>query len=440
MAVLVPPWRWRRRSGQPRPRLRGWLQPPGGPRRRSQRRPRPRRPCLRANQPRDGSGRRVGQRRPAADGRPGPPARARAGRPRIGPRPPATRPSRTCGSVSALGAVELPVKPAAAASIRIRKSAALVAVTADAQFAAGTSVQVRVREKGHWSRVDRLRVDAEHGPDPGSAEATAARTGSDPLMTAGAKRVQVRIDTPSGRLPKGTELTLVHAPSAASDARAATPRCSIARRRWPPWDSPPITTRAQWGATSRGGAASPTSRHDPAGFVHHTASTSSYTRAQAAAQIRAIYAYHTKSLGHSDIDYNFVVDRFGRLYEGRAGGITRAVLGGHTAGFNEHTFAVVAAGELQHLQPAGRGHGRDEGLHRQAVRMEARPLRGEPGRDREAGVGRLHQGHQVPQGHRGHDLGYIKPPDRQLHGVPGLAPAGTDARPIRALGGRYSRW
>jgi uncharacterized protein with LGFP repeats len=85
--------------------------------------------------------------------------------------------------------------------------------------------------------------------------------------------------------------------------------------------------------------------------VHHTASTSSYTQAEAAAQIRAIYAYHTKSLGHSDIDYNFVVDRFGRLYEGRAGGITKPVLGAHTAGFNEHTFAVVALGNFSTFNP-----------------------------------------------------------------------------------------
>jgi hypothetical protein len=35
--------------------------------------------------------------------------------------------------------------------------------------------------------------------------------------------------------------------------------------------------------------------------------------------IRAIYAYHTLTLGWSDIGYNFIVDRFGRLFEGRWG-------------------------------------------------------------------------------------------------------------------------
>ncbi len=250
------------------------------------------------------------------------------------------------GTVGAL-AVDVAVKPAAAASVTIAKPASLVAVTADAAFPEGTSVQVRVKEKAGWSRWTTLHVDPEHGPDPGSAEARGARPGTDPLMTTDARKAQVRIDTPSGRLPRGTELTLVNAPSAASDLRSSrvSAQASVGQ--------PPIVTRAQWGANeswrNRAPIYTPTVR---AGFIHHTASTSNYSAAQAASQVRAIYAYHTKSLKHSDIDYNFVVDRFGRLYEGRAGGMDRAVLGGHTAGFNENTFAVVALGNFDTFSPA----------------------------------------------------------------------------------------
>ena len=250
------------------------------------------------------------------------------------------------GTVGAL-AVEVPVKPAAAASVRIDKPASLVAVTADGAFAEGTSVQVRVKEKSGWSRWATLELDPDHGPDPGSSEARAAREGTDPLMTRNATRAQVRIDTPSGTLPKGTELTLVNAPTAASDASTSRVSAQAAVGQ------PPIVTRAQWGANESWRSRAPLYTDNVrAGFIHHTASTSNYSPAQAASQVRAIYAYHTKSLKHSDIDYNFVVDRFGRLYEGRAGGMDQAVLGGHTAGFNEHTFAVVALGNFDTFSPA----------------------------------------------------------------------------------------
>ena len=68
--------------------------------------------------------------------------------------------------------------------------------------------------------------------------------------------------------------------------------------------------------------------------------------------MRAIYAYHTRSLNHSDIDYNFLVDRFGRLYEGRAGGMDQPVMGAHTAGFNDNTFAVSALGNFETFAPS----------------------------------------------------------------------------------------
>jgi N-acetylmuramoyl-L-alanine amidase/Cell wall binding domain 2 (CWB2) len=250
------------------------------------------------------------------------------------------------GKVGALSAGPR-LKLAVAAKVQMASPAALVAVTADAAFPTGTSIQVRVKERKHgWSDWTTLHVDPEHGPDPGSAEAAGARPGSDPLMTVDATKAQVRIDTPSGKLPRGTQLALVTAPTAASDARTGRVAAMATVGQ------PAIVTRAQWGADESWRSRAPYYTDNiRAGFIHHTASTSNYTPAQAAAQVRAIYAYHTKSLGHSDIDYNFVVDRFGRIYEGRAGGIDLPVLGGHTAGFNEHTFAAVALGNFETFSP-----------------------------------------------------------------------------------------
>jgi hypothetical protein len=55
-----------------------------------------------------------------------------------------------------------------------------------------------------------------------------------------------------------------------------------------------------------------------------------------------MYWYHTHRLGWSDIGYNFLVDKFGRIWEGRAGGVARKVYGAHTLGFNHASFGVAS--------------------------------------------------------------------------------------------------
>jgi len=60
--------------------------------------------------------------------------------------------------------------------------------------------------------------------------------------------------------------------------------------------------------------------------------------------IRGMYAYHVQSLGWADIGYNFLVDRFGRTWEGRYGGITRPVVGAQTLNFNSVSMGVSAIG------------------------------------------------------------------------------------------------
>jgi hypothetical protein len=67
--------------------------------------------------------------------------------------------------------------------------------------------------------------------------------------------------------------------------------------------------------------------------------------------LRGIYAYHTQSRGWSDVGYNFLVDRFGRVWEGRYGGISRPVVGAHTLNFNENSFAMSAIGNFDVAEP-----------------------------------------------------------------------------------------
>ena len=108
--------------------------------------------------------------------------------------------------------------------------------------------------------------------------------------------------------------------------------------------APAIVTRSKWGADERLRSGSPSYATLKMAFVHHTASGNTYSQADAPGIVRAIYAYHTKSLGWSDIGYNFLIDRFGTIYEGRYGGVTRGVIGAQAGGFNTGSTGVAVLG------------------------------------------------------------------------------------------------
>ena len=117
---------------------------------------------------------------------------------------------------------------------------------------------------------------------------------------------------------------------------------------------PMIYSRAQWGADESKRDGSPSYFEVHGGFVHHTVNANDYKRKDVPAIIRSIYAYHTQSRGWSDIGYNFLVDRFGRIWEGRYGGVDRAVVGAHTLNYNSYSFAMSAIGNFELVQPSAK--------------------------------------------------------------------------------------
>ena len=90
--------------------------------------------------------------------------------------------------------------------------------------------------------------------------------------------------------------------------------------------------------------------------VHHTAGSNSYSRAQSASIVRGIERYHVLANGWDDIGYNFLVDKYGQVFEGRWGGVDRNVVGAHAQGFNQGSAGVALIGtyDSASITPAAR--------------------------------------------------------------------------------------
>ena len=209
------------------------------------------------------------------------------------------------------------------------------------------SVRVRVRTDSGWSAWETLEA-MDESPDGDTSEGIDQdlRVGTAPLVTGEAQGVEVAVDGGRETLPAGLRVDLIDPGESPADAQleptrpAASADAAAAQ--------PTIISRASWGADPKLLNGSPSYMSTiKAGVIHHTAGSNNYTSSEAAAQVRGIYAYHTNSLGWNDIGYNFLVDKFGRIYEGRAGGIDRAVQGAHAGGFNEDTFGVSAMGNYE---------------------------------------------------------------------------------------------
>jgi hypothetical protein len=116
---------------------------------------------------------------------------------------------------------------------------------------------------------------------------------------------------------------------------------------------PRIVTRRGWGAdeTLRERQFVYTKKVKAA-FVHHTASGNGYRCSQVPSLIRGIYRYHVQSMGWRDIGYNFLVDKCGNIYEGRAGGVAKPVLGAHTLGFNTNSMGIAVLGSFGSAKPS----------------------------------------------------------------------------------------
>ncbi|WP_328538412.1 peptidoglycan recognition protein family protein [Streptomyces sp. NBC_00344] len=252
--------------------------------------------------------------------------------------------------------------------------------TAPLWVGASDGVQLRVRQataatsaRAAATRLPRgLHLDlVDPGPDPDSLTKTAA--GSDaarassaanaglaplganeiPALSKQATEASLRDDTmttgPTGTTGTGTTATTGTTDTAGT---AGTTGPTDLKVKSFIGARPSIVTRKGWGAdeTIRESAFRYTDTVKAA-FVHHTATGNNYTCAQAPSLLRGIYRYHVKSNGWRDIGYNFAIDKCGTIYEGRAGGVAKPVMGAHTLGFNTDSTGIAVLGTFGTSNP-----------------------------------------------------------------------------------------
>lgn len=203
---------------------------------------------------------------------------------------------------------------------------------------AADEARIRVRGPGGWGPWEPLEADEDDGPDAGSPEDRVGRAVTRPVWVGQADGYQLEA--------AGSDLRvhLVREASSRITLRSGMAKAGASAPQ------PPIATRTTWGARTPRAPAAIAPRLKMA-FVHHTVGSNTYRSEEVPGVLRGVQAYHMDVNGWDDIGYNFLVDRFGRVWEGRAGGIDRAVIGAQSAGFNTGSTGVAVMGTFTSTAP-----------------------------------------------------------------------------------------
>jgi N-acetylmuramoyl-L-alanine amidase len=180
--------------------------------------------------------------------------------------------------------------------------------------AAKPEIRVSVRRPGRgWSRWQELHARGR---------------ASDPLWVGKASAVRYRLS----RRVRGLRLHFVNVGRFPHRAAAHVAQAG----------EPAFVSRSEWGAGQCRPRTTPEYGSVKAVVVHHTVSLNDYTPAEAPAIVLAICRYHRNSNGWNDIGYNALVDKYGVLYEGRAGGLDQPIVGAQAQGFNAQTAGIAS--------------------------------------------------------------------------------------------------
>ncbi|WP_170323983.1 N-acetylmuramoyl-L-alanine amidase [Cryptosporangium phraense] len=195
---------------------------------------------------------------------------------------------------------------------------------------------MRVKKKNHWSKWTTTEF---HG-----RAKRAGRAGPGLIWTGDATAVETVLTSPNNRLPTDVTADLINpGTTTALFPKMARQPASLGN------GVVRIFGRAAWGASPAYLRTTP--RYAPrvrAVVVHHTATTNNYDADDVPRILRSIYYYMSVTERYGDIGYNALIDKYGRIWEGRAGGLDRPTIGMHAGGFNTGTAGVALIGDYDH--------------------------------------------------------------------------------------------
>lgn len=211
-------------------------------------------------------------------------------------------------------------------------------------------VALRVRRGGKWGPwMHASRADSDQG-GRGEARPT-PQVVTDPVWVGEADALEVRADRPLPRLQAAFENTTGTA-TAGDRARTAMREAALAGLALigagtadAADPAPDIVPRAQWERGECTPREAPVEGAVRAAFVHHTADGAAYAPEDSPNVVLAMCRYHRNTNRWNDLGYNFVVDRYGQVFEGRAGGVDRPVIGAHAQGWNAQSTGIAVIGE-----------------------------------------------------------------------------------------------
>lgn len=210
----------------------------------------------------------------------------------------------------------------------------LVGVTWASGMPASAEVEVQWHGHNGWSDWTDLHQDV--APDEGG------RPGTESQWVEWADQVAVRVISATPAKPKDIQVATVN-PGKDTGLVAASA------------SQPNIILRKDWGAKKPTkcsfGTYGPRTR---GAVIHHTVGSNDYKKSESAKIVRATQAYHMNSRDWCDIGYNFLVDKYGQIFEGRSGGIDKPVWAAHSGNkiVNSRTVGVALMGTFTKTSPS----------------------------------------------------------------------------------------